>query len=90
MFKCIILSLIAAATSVPAAAHELPSQRFAATAGRNYCMLTADHPNPPAKGPAALELYRQGLAYARRGDADRAFRYFKKALDQEPDLALAY
>lgn len=90
MFRCFILSLIVAATTVPTVGEELPCQRLAASASRNDCMLTADHPNAQANGPAALELYRRGLAYARRGDADQAFGDFNKALELEPGLALAY
>lgn len=90
MFRCFILSLIVAATTVPTVGEELPCQRFAASASRNNCMLTADHPNAQAYRPAALELYRRGLAYARGGDADQAFGDFSKALELEPGLALAY
>ena len=88
MFRCFILSLIVAATTMPTVGEELPCQRFAASASRNYCMLTAA--NAQANGPAALELYRRGLAYARRGDADQAFGDFNTALELEPGLALAY
>ncbi len=90
MFKYFILSLIVVGTSVPTVAHELPCQQFAAPASRNYCVLTAIHPNPQANVPAALELYRRGLGHARRGDADRAFDDFNKALELEPGLAIAY
>ena len=90
MFRCFILSLIVAATAMPTVGEELPCQRFAASAGRNYCMLTAAHANAQANGPAALDLYRRGLASARRGDADQAFGDFDKALELEPGLALAY
>jgi hypothetical protein len=88
MFRCFILSLIVAATTIPTVGEELPCQRFAASAGRNYCMLTAA--TAQANGPAALDLYRRGLASARRGDADQAFGDFDKALELEPGLALAY
>jgi len=90
MFRCFILSLIVAATIIPTVGEELPCQRFAASASRNYCVLTADRPNAQANGPAALELYRRGLAYARKGDAVQAFGDFNKALELEPGLALAY
>ncbi len=39
---------------------------------------------------AALELYRAGLANARAGDANQAFINFKKALELDPGLTVAY
>lgn len=48
------------------------------------------YPSQPENDPAALELYRRGLEYARRGDAHHAFGDFNKALELEPELARAY
>jgi hypothetical protein len=90
MSRCFILSLIAAVSSLPALAEELPSQRFGALASVNYVVHGAEQADPRAKDRAALELYRQGLAYARRGETGRAFYDFNKALELEPALALAY
>jgi Flp pilus assembly protein TadD len=91
MIKSFIVALIAVATSVPTFAEELPRGQLAALATSNNRMLAADHSSKAqTNGPAALDLYRLGLAHARMGDAEQAFGNFNKALELEPDLTLAY
>ena len=89
MLRYFISSLIAVVmSSLPTVAQEAPCQP--SHGGGNYCVLTMDHPCQPENDPEALELYRRGLAYARRGDAHQAFGDFNKALELEPELDLAY
>jgi Flp pilus assembly protein TadD len=90
MLRCIIISLVAVATCMPAVAEELPRQQLATTASMGSHILTVAHPSTQANDPTALELYRRGLTSARRGDADQAFADFRKALELDPGLALAY
>jgi len=90
MLRRFILSWIATATFTPAFAEELLCQRSAAAAAVNGCVLAAAHSNVDVTSLRALELYRRGLTYARKGDADRAFRDFNKALESEPGLTIAY
>ena len=90
MIRTFIFTLIAVATSVPTFAEELPRGQLATLATSNGRMPAADHSAARTHAPAALDLYRRGLAYARRGDADQAFGNFNKAIELEPDLTLAY
>lgn len=90
MTRWFILSLIAAASSVPALAEELPCQRLAAPASVSYFVPAAAQGELRANDRRAVQLYRQGLADARKGETGRAFYNFNKALELEPGLALAY
>jgi tetratricopeptide (TPR) repeat protein len=90
MIRSFIVALIAVATSVPTFAEELPRGQLAALATSNNRMLAADHSAAQTHAPAALDLYRRGLAHARMGDAEQAFGNFNEALELEPDLTLAY
>jgi hypothetical protein len=90
MLRRFILSWIATATFTPAFAEELDCQRSAVAAAVTGCLLAAAYSNVDVTSLQALELYRRGLTFARKGDADRAFRDFNKALESEPGLAVAY
>jgi hypothetical protein len=95
MSKYSILGFIAvlglsAAAALPARAEGNPCQRFAEPAGNGGCLLIADHPPPQGNDGAAIELYRRGVARARRGESHGAFGDFNRALELDPGLSVAY
>lgn len=84
-----LLGLVAAAP-LPALAEDNPCQLLMAPAGKSGCLLIAVHPAAQADDHAALELYRRGLARARKGQSRQAFGDFNHALELDPKLAVAY
>jgi hypothetical protein len=95
MSKRFLLGLVAVigfvgAASLPALAESRPCQLSMAPAGATGCLLIADHPAPQADDRAALELYRSGLARARKGESHQAFGDFNQALELDPALTVAY
>lgn len=55
------------------------------------CVTASPYPNAPADLDEAARINTQlGIDYMRKGDTERALTKLKRALEQDPDLALAH